>query len=188
MPIVETATLHSEKIWEQGDKILYRALLTTRDGQKINVKTFSKAIAEKGFTGQVETYEKSGKYGSETFARQAKKDTGGYSKSQSKSEDNYTMYLSYAKDLVVAKIMTGGADKLTVQELANEVSFIGKQLYDQRPGGNSETTAKGFDDKQPAKQDSKYEFFKSEGDVTNTDEPEMEVSKNELNALFPEES
>lgn len=48
--------------------------------------------------------------------------------------DNFTMYLSYAKDLVVALQTTSGYDSVEFGKLLEATIKGGKALYDRRPG------------------------------------------------------
>lgn len=66
---------------------------------------------------------------------------GGASKPYaSKSQDQFTMYLSYAKDLVVAMIAQGA--KIDMDTAVQLTLGAGHELYDGRPDGNSGTTTR----------------------------------------------
>lgn len=141
MPQVQAKTTNAKEIWKSpdGQRVIYEVTIDV-DGNPMTAKTYSKAISEIGWSGTVESYEKAGRNGSETFLKQPPKEggftPGGYSgggKSYAPKGDNFTMFLSYAKDIAVALIE---ADKYSVEQLAeivNDVGTAGMQLYDMRP-------------------------------------------------------
>lgn len=139
MPIMQATTKEAKSVWKKDDREISEVVLRI-DGKLLKAKTYSSAIANPGFVGEVETYEKTGRNGSETFVRQAPKEdgyksngsqlVGGSKPSQGRSNqgDNYTMYLSYAKDIAVALIGEGGFEpevfKDTLQHVANGGDFL----------------------------------------------------------------
>jgi hypothetical protein len=105
MPNMQATTKLSEKVWSSpdGQKTIYKVTLEA-DGQQVTAKTFSDAISQIGWSGQVETYEKEGRQGSETFVKQPPKEGGwqgggggkSYGGGGSKPQaDQFTMYLSH---------------------------------------------------------------------------------------------
>lgn len=79
MPEMNAKTTKAKEVWKSpdGQRILYRVDLEI-DGQPFEAKTYSNAIAAEGWEGKVETYEKTGRNGVETFVKQPQKD-GGFS-------------------------------------------------------------------------------------------------------------
>ncbi len=156
MPTMNATTKLSEKVWSSpdGQKTIYKITLDV-DGQQVSAKTYSDAISQIGWSGTVETYEKEGRMGAETFVKQPPKEgswSGGsgagggggggnyLSKTATgakKDFDNFAMYMSYAKDLVVALQSTEGFDKDKFVELLAATVEGGKLLYGKRPGGES---------------------------------------------------
>lgn len=140
MPTFTVTTKSSEQVWKSpdGQRTISKVVLDI-NGEDMNASTYSKAIAEVGFSGEVETYEKSGKYGVETFVKQLPKENPSYGGSQASPRtgggkpqgDSFTMYLSYAKDLAVALLATKeGFDEGKYGELLSAVSAGGESLYE----------------------------------------------------------
>lgn len=147
MPNIQVKTKEANSIWKKGDREIFEVVIET-DGNLAKVKSYSKAIAQAGFEGEVEAYEKEGRNGSETFVRQIPKEDGGFQsggfqqrsggskpsyggKSQG---DNYTMYLSYSKDLAVALINQGDFKLESLDKLLDEVAKGGDKLFNHRTG------------------------------------------------------
>jgi hypothetical protein len=70
-------TVRSKEIWQSPDKqkTLYEVVIEA-DGRQATVKSWSKAIAAPGWSGDVEKYDKEGRNGVETFIKQPKSDSG----------------------------------------------------------------------------------------------------------------
>lgn len=143
MPQFQVTTKNAEKVWEKGDLAIFKLTLDYQ-GQQMSAKTYSKTIANVGWSGTVETYEKQGRNGGETFVKQPPKEGGfqsqqgsrqsGYGGGGSKSSsDNYTMYLSYAKDIAIACITAGKFNDKLYDELIQAVEAGGTELYASRP-------------------------------------------------------
>ena len=64
-------TTGSQLIWStpDGSRTIYTVYMEI-DGKPQVYKTYSGAVAEAGFEGDIETYEKDGRQGKETFVRQ----------------------------------------------------------------------------------------------------------------------
>lgn len=82
MPVMDVTTTQAKEIWRSpdGQRVIFELTLEA-NGQPFPAKTFSKEIAEIGWSGSVETYEKPGRGGIETFVKQPQKDQyrgGGY--------------------------------------------------------------------------------------------------------------
>lgn len=140
MPQFETKTTEAESVWKSpdGQREIFKVILDI-DGKPLMAKTYSKDISSVGWTGTVETYEKQGRNGSETFVKQPPKEGfsggGGFSKGGFKPQgDQFTMYLSYAKDIAVAMVKDGKLDEGAYAQVLDAVSTGGHALYDSRPG------------------------------------------------------
>ena len=131
MPTLNVKTVSSEQVWKSpdGQRTIYKVVLDY-NGQQMTAKTFSGAIAAQGWSGEVLTEERPGRNGSETFVKQPPKEggsfSGGYSpatkaagpaQAPKREFDNFTMYLSYAKDLVVALQNTEGYNQESFEKL-----------------------------------------------------------------------
>jgi hypothetical protein len=146
MPTFNAKTVSSNQVWASpdGQRVIYEVLLDTGQGNA-KAKTYSKAIAQLGFEGEVETYEKPGKQGAETFVKQPQKEGygGGGSRGSAKAPaDPFTMYLSYAKDLAVAVMHEGKIDSQLYAEALEMVLVGGKTLFDGRPGNEPKAETK----------------------------------------------
>lgn len=139
MPTLNVTVKESKQVWASpdGQKKIFKIVLDA-DGQEVQASTYSDAISKEGWSGAVETYEKAGKYGTETFVKQPAKEgfSGGYGGGKSYGgkpgmSDQYTMYLSYAKDLLVAKINNG--EKVDYEDGLQLIIGGGHTLYDSRP-------------------------------------------------------
>jgi hypothetical protein len=145
MPTFQGRTVDSNQVWASpdGQRKLYSVTIDV-GGKQANAKTWSEQIAKAGFSGEIETYEKEGKQGIETFVKQVQKD---YQKdfkkgSYQKPMDNpHTMYLSYAKDIAVAMIMGAGFDPKEYAKIIETVAEAGNTLYSNRPGATNEQAA-----------------------------------------------
>lgn len=146
MPNMNVSTKASREVWKSpdGQRTITEVILDY-NGQELKAKTYSNQIAVVGFSGEVETYEKQGKQGMETFVKQASKDGVAYggSKGSTRQADPFTMFLSYAKDLAVVCVMDGKFDNKLFAELLEAVSAGGEQLFNSRPGADPVTAVMG---------------------------------------------
>ncbi len=80
MSIFTATTTASRSVWQSPDlaRQIFEVMLDV-NGQPMKASTFSEIIAEVGWGGQLESYEKEGKKGAQTFVRQAPKEDGGHS-------------------------------------------------------------------------------------------------------------
>lgn len=148
MPTIEVTTKSSEKVWStpDGKMSIYKVTLDYQ-GKPVSAKTYSDAISREGWHGTVESYEKEGRNGSETFVKQPQKEgfQGGgssgrqaYGGGKAKDVDPFTMYLSYAKDVLVGMLGTKeGYDEAKYGELLAAVATGGNVLFEGRPGAES---------------------------------------------------
>lgn len=172
MPQVQVKVTGSEKVWSSpdGQRTIHKVTLD-HDGQELTAKTFSDAIAVVGWSGTVMTEDRPTKSGgTETFVKQPPKE-GGYQNRTSSpqgswsggTKDNYTMYLSYAKDIAVAMLKDGKLDENAFGEVLAAVNAGGKTLYEYRvdaekPEETPEKTEldKVFDDLETIPEDSPW--------------------------------
>jgi hypothetical protein len=150
MPRFQVKTTSSDKIWSTPDgKMSIYKVTMDYNGDPMTAKTYSDAIAQVGWSGEVETYEKEGKGNNpaETFVKQPPKEgyQGGGSygggRPQAKSPvDNYTMYLSYVKDIAVALINTKAYTDERLAEIATAVATTGEMFYEMRPDGSAKSS------------------------------------------------
>lgn len=144
MPTFQAKTIAATQVWKSpdGQRTIFEVTLQTGQGSA-NAKTYSAAIGQIGFEGEVETYEKPGQKGPEVFVKQVAKENPGYTGGGSYSgggkagskpvSDPFTMYLSYAKDLAVAVMHEGKIDSQLYAEALEMVLVGGQTLYDGRP-------------------------------------------------------
>jgi hypothetical protein len=96
MPIMTLKTTGSKQVWASADgKIKIFELNLEYEGKPVKAKTYSAAIATIGWEGEVETYEKEGRNGVETFVKQPPKEDGTYgnstqTNSQQSGRSSYT--------------------------------------------------------------------------------------------------
>lgn len=130
-------TKAAEQVWASPDgKMTIFQVTLEYEGKDFKAKTYSKAIATTGWSGTIESYEKQGRNGSETFVKQPQKEggwQGGGGGGGKPQGDQFTMYLSYAKDLAVACIISTAKgvvfDSSTYAELLEAVATGGEQLF-----------------------------------------------------------
>ncbi len=141
MPTFNTKTTSSKQIWASpdGQRVIFEVTLDYQ-GQPFTAKTYSKDISNVGWSGEVETYEKQGQRGSETFVKQSPKEgftpsSGSTERSSSGKQDQFTMYLSYAKDIAIGTMTSTG--QINEAEFKKTLALVlagGHELYDGRPG------------------------------------------------------
>lgn len=135
MAKLSVTTKSVKEVWRSGDRAIFELALDYQ-GNLFKAKTYSNAIAKEGWSGEVETYEKQGRYGVETFVKQPQRE-GGYQGYQSRGKapaDPFSMYMSYAKDLAVAFVTLEGEVDATKFKKALKATVEGaKTLYEARP-------------------------------------------------------
>lgn len=178
MPIIEGVTTKAaNQTWQSpdGQRKLYEVGLD-HGGKLFKAKTYSGQIATVGWSGDVETEERAGKFGPETFVKQPQKaggfGSGGFRGGGAKQADPFAMYLSYAKDLAVAFIaLEGDLDAKKYTKALEAVVEGGKALFDTRPGAEQAMSGQG---QQSKLGDSVTEIF---GDDTVVEEVSSEPLK-----------
>lgn len=138
MPTFENVTTKSaNEVWKTPDgKMTISEIVLDIAGKDVKAKTYSNAIATVGWSGTVESYEKTGRNGVETFVKQPQKEgfSGGGRSFAKPQGDQFTMYLSYAKDVAVAMLENGKLDEVKFGEVLDSIADGGKTLYEARPG------------------------------------------------------
>lgn len=200
MPTVQVKTTSSKEVWKTPDgKMKIHEIELDHNGKSVRAKTYSDAISQVGWEGEVETYEKSGRNGSETFVKQPQKE--GYQNSQSSGashqgasyqskrsapqSDNYTMYLSYVKDIAVALIMQDTYSQEQLARVVEEVGVEGKHLYSLRHGAE-ESESEGIShaelnaDAEDLRKSLKADKLSNEEDPWSKDK---QITKEELDQL-----
>lgn len=147
---------NGEPVWQSpdGQRKLWKVTVDV-NGNQAEVSTFSGKLAQVGFNGEMESYERTNNQGgNDTFVKQPQQEqpAGGYRGNSGSGfkaaapRDNFTMYLSYSKDIAVALIGQGiipsdaAFADLLKQGLAH-VSVGGHFLHGQRPDAeNAQTT------------------------------------------------
>lgn len=145
MPQLQVTTKSSEQVWSSpdGQRKIYKLMLDY-EGKEFVANTYSDAISQAGWSGLVETYEKPSNkpnMPAQTFVKQPPKEgasSGSYGGSgahgfSGKQDSPFTMYLSYAKDILIAKIAVGEYADEPLEALNKELLSSGYQLYDARP-------------------------------------------------------
>lgn len=132
MARLQVTTKDAEQVWQSPDgKITIFKVSLEYEGKAFEAKTYSKAIATVGWSGEVESYKKPGRNGDEAFVKQPQKE-GGFGGSR-RDVDPFTMYLSYSKDLAIAMLDKGVVDEAAFGEVLNTILLGGKTLYEGRP-------------------------------------------------------
>jgi hypothetical protein len=169
MPVFTAKVTGAQQVWASpdGQRVINEVTLDV-DGNPVKAKTYSKALSV-GWSGQLESYEKDGKYGPETYVKQPAKEGGfgGGQRGGGRESDHFTMYLSYAKDIMVARIAAGHvSEKTEPSTIIDRVVTDAYLLYQARPGA----------EQKPA------EPAKDEVHVV----PDEPMDLKSLNDLFPE--
>lgn len=136
MPIIKNVTTVSSSLgWQSDDGKLKRYDIQLNvEGDIFKCQTYSGQIAEVGWKGDVETYEKKGY----TYVRKPQIE-GSFKGSNSKDgvvPVPYPMYLSYAKDIAVALIESNPEKKFNLSSfgaIVDAVALAGRKLYESRP-------------------------------------------------------
>lgn len=94
MPTVQVTTKTATQVWKSpdGQRTINEVELDW-EGKTLKAKTYSDAIATVGWSGEVESYEKQGRNGNETFVKQPPKENPGYgstSGGSARSSSGYT--------------------------------------------------------------------------------------------------
>jgi hypothetical protein len=180
MPQLDVTTKSAEQVWASpdGQRVLYEVVMEW-EGKPVKAKTYSQAIATENWTGTVVTEERPNKKGGvETFVKQPQKE-GGYSGGGGyrggggggrAPADPFTMYMSYAKDLVVAQVAAGA--KLTLDDSVAATISNANLLYESRPDATPASSEK------PAEKP-------AEPDVVHDVDPEEPIDLSEIDKVFP---
>ena len=135
MPTLQVTTKTSEAVWSSpdGTRTIHKVGLDYQ-GKTFIAKTYSDAISKIGWSGSVDTEERPGRDGIETFVKQTPKPGGfggGGGFRGGGQKDPLAMYTAYAKDVAVAFIGLEG--KLSLTEYEKTIDAIveqGKRMFD----------------------------------------------------------
>lgn len=137
---------------DNAPRIVAHRIVMDVNGKENTLETYSDAIAQQGWQGMVEIYEKNKRF----YVRQAPKDNfnasnpaQGLSSYNNKTtpsipkattgftDNSHTMYTAYAKDIAVALIAASAGEwhDARYREIMDDVSEAGIRLYQCRPGG-----------------------------------------------------
>lgn len=140
----QVKTVSGEKVWSTPDgKIKIFTVVLDYDGKPVSAKTYSEAIATPGWEGEVESYEKQGRNGMQTFVKQPPKEDGSYSpkgtgssgtsggagRSSYQPKDEKAIQAMWSISQAVA-LLTGLSDgKLLKGDVVGEVEAKAQQLF-----------------------------------------------------------
>lgn len=133
MPRLDVTTKKSEKVWStpDGQRSIYKLTLEY-EGQPVQAKTYSDAIAREGWAGTVETYEKTGKNGPETFVKQPPKEGytagGGSSKPAYQPRDDAAIKAQFAIKAAVQALPEAKADSLS--DYVSDVEALAQGFFE----------------------------------------------------------
>lgn len=121
MPILQVTTDKADKVWSSpdGQRTIWKLTLLYGD-QPVAAKTYSQTIATKGFSGEVESYEKPGRDGSETFVRQAPKENPGHGSTGGSSQRSGSGYTPKDEKAIQAMWAVGQAVQLYIGEFSGK--------------------------------------------------------------------
>lgn len=145
---MQIRTLSSETKWTSpdGQRTIHEVVFEM-NGQKGKAQTYSNRIASEGWSGEVVTYKNAR---GDTFIKQPMQPGGFQPSGQSSAskpsgppatkEAQQAMYVAYAKDILVALIDSGKADKATYDQYIEWVKEGGDLLYGLRQIATQSTT------------------------------------------------
>lgn len=178
MPSFKTTTKQSNSVWKSpdGQREIFEVVLDY-EGQPVKAKTYSKDISTVGWEGTVDTYEKSGKNGSETFVKQPPKEDGQYGGQASTAGRTGSNYVPKDEKAIQAMWAIGqsvqahnGSDGLDVTELAS-VEALAVEL-------NAMVIR--------VKGEERNETTTTTADVVIDDIPAGPIDMSDIDALFPD--
>lgn len=112
MPRFKVTTKSSNQIWTSpdGQRTIYEAVMDY-NGQEVKAKTYSRAISSEGFIGEVESYEKQGSKGTETFVKQAPREGSSYGGgSQSRDDSHIKAQWAIGQAIILHNTMQTGTN------------------------------------------------------------------------------
>lgn len=137
MPILQLTTKAAKQVWASpdGQRKIFE-LEMDYQGKPVIAKTYSDAIATVGWSGTVETYEKQGRNGIETFVKQPPKEGGSFGggRGNYKPKDEKAIQAMWAidkaKDVVIAR---GFKATTPMDDILSEVEAYAQALYEMVP-------------------------------------------------------
>lgn len=149
MPTLDGATTKDSKaVWKSpdGQRTISEVVLDYQ-GTTFKAKTYSNDIATVGWTGTIESYEKEGRQGSETFVKQPPKENQGYPTAGGRSGGSYQRDDSHIKaqwaigqSIIVhnAEVDLNAVDLDSVQSLARELYDMVDRVRGESAGADTE--------------------------------------------------
>ena len=142
MPKVYNATTkQAESIWRSpdGSKEIFKVTIEV-GGEEFQAKTYSKDISKVGWTGSLESYEKEGKFGSETFVKQPQKE-GGYGGGKSYTpKDEKAIQAMWAIGQAMSWFSNRAQDKLVADDVKQLAIVLNSMVDDVKQGSVSTET------------------------------------------------
>lgn len=131
----ETTTKESRSVWKSpdGQREIHEVVLDY-EGKPVTAKTYSHDIAVVGWQGTVESYEKQGRNGTETFVKQPPKEGGGYgggNTAQTGSPGNRGSYQAKDEKAIQAMWAIGQSVQLLRSETEKEYEIGSIELFAQ---------------------------------------------------------
>ncbi len=142
MPKVDNATTkQAESIWRSPDgaKEIFKVTIDV-GGEEFQAKTYSKDISKVGWTGSLESYEKEGKFGSETFVKQPQKEGGYGGRGNYTPKDDKAIQAMWAIGQAMNWFSNRASDKLEAKDV-KELAIILNGMVDEVKTGSVDTVA-----------------------------------------------
>lgn len=131
MPRLDVKTTAAKEVWKSpdGQRKIYELVMDYK-GKPVKAQTFSEKIAEVGWTGEVESYER----GNHTFVRQTPKEDGYAPRSSGGTTNSSTSkYVPKDEKAIQAMWATGQAVQLVVatkpKDLIGQVEAYAQELF-----------------------------------------------------------
>ena len=119
MPQLHVRIKKAQEVWKSpdGQRVIYSLIMSVPGVDKdVGAKTYSKAIATDGWEGDIESYEKPGKNGPETFVKQIPKE-GGF---QRQPKDEAAIKSMWSIGQAVNYIATTGGNFDDIEAMATD--------------------------------------------------------------------
>ena len=147
MPTHNVTTVTSKSIWKtpDGQREIFE-LGMDYQGQPLKAKTFSKEISAVGWNGDVETYEREGRNGSETFVKQPEKEGnfGGGAKPSYTPRDDSHIKAQWAIGQAITVLADKGSVDLELTEaLAKDLFAMVDRVKGEKEPANTDVVVTG---------------------------------------------
>lgn len=130
MPILNIKTTSAKEVWKSpdGQRTIFE-LIVDYKGSPLKAKTYSGAIATEGWEGAVESYEKEGRNGSETFVKQPPKE-GGFQSGASTSSSSGSKPAYVPKDEKAIQAMWAISQSIAYNKADTKIEEIAETAKD----------------------------------------------------------